>query len=44
MVALIPAPDPLNIHCFFEPLMKEIEMYGSLKRDENEQEMNIFKG
>ena len=37
MVALIPAPDPLNIPCFLEPLTKEIEMCGPLKRDENEQ-------
>jgi hypothetical protein len=37
VVALIPAPDPLNIHCFLEPLLKEIEMYGPLKRRENEQ-------
>ena len=36
MVALIPAPDPLNIHCFLEPLIKEIEMYGPLKRGDNE--------
>ena len=37
MVALIPASDPLNIHCFLETLMKEIEMYEPLKRGENEQ-------
>ena len=37
MVALIPAPDPLNIHCFLEPLMKEIEMYGPLKRGDTEE-------
>ena len=26
----------LNIHCFLEPLVKEIEMYEPLKRGENE--------
>ena len=36
MVALIPAPDPLNIHSFLEPILKEIEMYGPLKRGDNE--------
>ncbi len=36
MVALIPAPDPLNIHSFLEPLLKEIDMYGPLKRVYNE--------
>ena len=36
MVALIPAPDPLNIHCFLESLLKEMEMYGPLRRGENE--------
>ncbi len=31
VVALIPAPNPLNIHCFLEPLIKEIYTYGPLK-------------
>ena len=43
MVALIPAPDPLNINCFLEPRMKEIEMYGLLKRGENEQRHEYFQ-
>jgi hypothetical protein len=37
MVALIPAPDPLNIHCFLEPHIKEIEIYGPLKRGDKEE-------
>ncbi len=37
MVALTPAPDLLNIHCFLEPLMKEIEINGPLKRGETEE-------
>ncbi len=36
MVALVSAPDPLNINSFLEPLLKEIEMYGPLKRGDNE--------
>ena len=35
-MALIPALDPLNIHFFLEPLLKEIVMYGLLKRGDNE--------
>jgi hypothetical protein len=37
VAALIPALDPLNIHCFMGPLLKDIEMYGPLNRGENEQ-------
>jgi len=37
VVALIPAPDPMNIHCFLEPLLKEVQMYGPLKRNDMEQ-------
>lgn len=36
MVALIPSPDPMNMHCFLEPLVKELDMYGPLIRNRNE--------
>ncbi len=36
MVSLTSAPNPLNIHCFLDPLLKEVEMYGPLKRGDNE--------
>ena len=35
-MALVPAPDPMNMHCFLEPLLKELEMYGPLQRHETE--------
>lgn len=33
MAAQIPAPDPMNMQCFLEPLLKEVHMYGPLKRN-----------
>ncbi len=36
MVALITPLDLLNIHCFLEPLLKEIETNGALIRGYNE--------
>ncbi len=37
VVVLIPAPNPLNTNCCLEPLLREIDMYGSLKRGDKEQ-------
>ena len=35
-MALIPDPDPMNIHAFLEPLVKEFKMYGPLERRSSE--------
>ncbi len=40
MVALISAFDPMNINCFLEPRLKEVQMYKPLKRDATEQIIN----
>ena len=36
MVAFIAEPGPLNMHCFLEPFVKEVRMYGPLKRDDED--------
>ena len=43
MVALIPAPDPLNMQCFLEPLLKEVQMYGPLKRNYMESSIHYIE-
>jgi hypothetical protein len=43
VVALILAPDHMNIHCFLEPLLKEVQMYGPLKRNDMEQSIQYIE-
>lgn len=43
IVALIPDPDPMNIHAFLEPLVKEFKMYGPLEPGDDESSDDYIK-